>query len=71
MYTHTNESESRLLAGAQAMPVTTPGEQMRIDRWRTGGSAGEMIRKGRSRVIRLLSERQDLIRYGDILSLRW
>lgn len=38
MYTHTNESESRLLAGAQAMPVTTPGEQMRIDRWRTGGS---------------------------------
>ncbi|KAI9876263.1 MAG: hypothetical protein M1830_006906 [Pleopsidium flavum] len=38
IYTHTNESESRLLAGAQSMPVSTPREQIRMDRWRTGGS---------------------------------
>lgn len=38
MYRHANESESRLLAGAQAMPVTTSGEQFGVDRWRMGFS---------------------------------
>lgn len=42
-FTHPNESESRLLAEAQAVPVTTPAEQMGIDRWRTGRSGYESV----------------------------
>lgn len=41
MYQHANESESRLLAGAQAMPVTRSGEQFRVDRWRMGAFGDE------------------------------
>ena len=41
LYRPRNESESRLLAGAQAMPVTTPGEQFEVDRWRTEASHDE------------------------------
>ena len=41
MYRHNNESESRLLAEVQAMPVTDPGEQIRVDRWRTSAEYGD------------------------------
>lgn len=38
VYANPNDSESRLLSNAQGVPLIAPGEQMGMDRWRTGGS---------------------------------
>jgi hypothetical protein len=38
LYTNPNKSEGALLSGAQAMPMSEPGEPMGMDRWRTAGS---------------------------------